>query len=258
MFSHPTVLEPRTPTAPEPHHDLTLKAAAVVGVGGFAVAAVVTGLATPGYDPRREAISGLAALDSPHAWIMILGFLLGAVGLLSAGLVLWKHVPTRAARVGSGLVVISAALIAVAGLARQDCSDQLATCKDFGDAVNASDSYWVHQQASLLGFLLLIISFFLLASGLRRNNRPRLAAVSRVVGVACVAAHRSAGGHAALRRRQLRHRAAALHRGAVRMAGGRRVAGVPSHRSRMTAPVLSAHLPWPTSHGSSELRKVIA
>ena len=119
---------------------------------------------------------------------MILGFLLGAVGLLSAGLVLWKHVPTRAARLGCGLVVMSAALIAVAGLARQDCSDQLATCKDFGDAVNASDSYWVHQQASLLGFVMLIISFFLLASGLRATNRPRLAAVSRAVGVACVAA----------------------------------------------------------------------
>jgi hypothetical protein len=119
---------------------------------------------------------------------MILGFLSGSVGLLSAGLVLWKHVPTQAARVGSGLVVISAALIAVAGLARQDCSDQLTNCKDFGEAVNASGSYWVHEQASLLAFVMLLISFFLLASGLGRTNRPRLAAVGRVVGVACVAA----------------------------------------------------------------------
>ena len=47
MFSHPTVLEPRTPTAPEPDHDPTLRAAAAVGVGGFAVAAVVAGLARP-------------------------------------------------------------------------------------------------------------------------------------------------------------------------------------------------------------------
>ena len=187
MLSHQIVLEPRTPTAPKPQQDSTLKAAAVVGVGGFAVAVVVTGLATPGYDSRREAISGLAALDSPHAWMMLLGFMFSAVGLLSAGLVLWKHLATRAARVGSGLVVISAALMAVAGFARQDCSDQLAACKDFGDAVNASDSYWVHQQASLLGFLLLIISFFLLAGGLRRTDRPGLATLSRVIGVACVA-----------------------------------------------------------------------
>lgn len=187
MSSHPNVLEPRTPAAPEVHQDPILKAAGVVGVGGFAVATVITGLVTSGYDPRREAISGLAALDSPHAWIMILGFLFGSVGLLSAGLLLWKHVPTPTARVGSGLVMSSAALIAVAGLARQDCSDQLATCKDFGDAVNASESYWVHQQASLLGFAMLIISFLLLVSGLRRTNRPGLATVSRIFGVACVA-----------------------------------------------------------------------
>ena len=188
MSTHHHVLERGAPpTVPKAHEDLTLKAAAVVGVGSFAVTAVVTGLATPGYDSRREAISGLAALDSPHAWIMILGFMFTAVGLLSAGLVLWKHVPTRAAHVGSGLVMISAALMAVAGLARQDCSDQLAACKDFGEAVNASDSYWVHQQASLLGFLLLIISFFLLAGGLRRTDRPGLATLSRVIGVACAA-----------------------------------------------------------------------
>ena len=187
MSSHQPVLERRAPTAPKPHQDLSLNAAAVAGVGGFAVAVAVTGLATPSYDPRREAISALATLESPHAWIMILGFMFAAVGLLSAALVLWKHLPTRAARVGSGLVVISAALMAVAGLARQDCSDQLATCKDFGDAVNASRSYWVHQQASLLGFLLLIISFFLLATGLRRTSRTGLAILSRVIGVACLA-----------------------------------------------------------------------
>ena len=118
---------------------------------------------------------------------MILGFMFAAVGLVSAGLVLWNTCRLELPGSRSGLVVMSAALMAVAGLARQDCSDQLATCKDFGDAVNASESYWVHEQASLLGFLLLIISFFLLASGLRRTNRPGLAIVSRVIGVACLA-----------------------------------------------------------------------
>ena len=67
MSSHQPILERRAPTVPKAHSDLTLKSAAVVGVGGFAVAGVVTGLVTAGYDPRREAVSGLAALDSPHA-----------------------------------------------------------------------------------------------------------------------------------------------------------------------------------------------
>ncbi|HET6938166.1 MAG TPA: DUF998 domain-containing protein [Nocardioides sp.] len=180
------LLERSAPLVPTAHQDRTLKAAAVVGVGGFAIAALVTGLVTPGYDARREAISGLAALDSPHAWIMIVGFVFSAVGLLSAGLLLWKHVPGRAARVGSGLVVVAAALMAVAGLARQDCSDQLVTCKDYGEAVDASGSYWVHQQASLVGFVLLIIAFFLLARGLRGTGRTGLAVASRTIGVTCV------------------------------------------------------------------------
>ncbi|WP_426564341.1 DUF998 domain-containing protein [Angustibacter sp. McL0619] len=164
-----------------------LAVTAVLGLGGFAVAVAVTGMITPRYDARREAISGLAALDSPYAWIMILGFLSGATALVCAALLLWTRVPARAGRLAAGLVGISGLLMAVAGLARQDCSDQLATCKDFGDAVNASGSYWIHEYASLVGFLLLIISFFLLARGLSRTSRLGLAVASRIIGTLCLA-----------------------------------------------------------------------
>ncbi len=159
---------------------------AVVGVLGFFAAAIVTGLVTPGYDVRREAISGLAAQDSPHAWLMIGGFVLGAVGLVSGAVLLWRGVPQRAGRVAAGMVAVAGALIGVAGLARQDCSDQLVSCKDFGEAVEASGSYWLHQYASLLAFLLLIVSSFVLARGLRRSGRSGLATVSRVAGVLCL------------------------------------------------------------------------
>ena len=83
------------------------------------------------------------------------------------------------------MVAAAGALIGVAGFARQDCSDQLPACKDFGEAVEASGSYWVHQYASLLAFLLLLVSFFVLARGLRRTGHSRLAVISRTVGVAC-------------------------------------------------------------------------
>ena len=46
-------------------------------------------------------------------------------------------------------------------------------------------SYWVHQYASLLAFLMLLVSFFVLARGLRRSGHARLAVVSRTVGLAC-------------------------------------------------------------------------
>jgi len=158
---------------------------AVAGVGGFALAVLVTGLITPGYGVRREAISALAALDSPHAWLMILGFTVGAVGLVAAGLALWR-VPTRSARLGAAMVIVAGGLIAVAGFAREDCSDQLVTCKDFGEAVHASGSYWLHGYVSLLAFLLLIVSSFLVARGLRRTGRRSLGTTGRVVGVACL------------------------------------------------------------------------
>ena len=83
------------------------------------------------------------------------------------------------------MVAAAGALIGVAGFARQDCSDQLPDCKDFGEAVDASGTYWVHEYASLLAFLLLLVSFFVLARGLRRTGHSRLAVVSRTVGVAC-------------------------------------------------------------------------
>lgn len=155
---------------------------AVAGVGAFFAASVVSGALTPGYSVRREAVSALAARDAPAAPIMIAGFLLLAVGLVAAGVSLWRTLPLRAGRAGALLVVVTGALMAVAGLARQDCSDQLTTCVDHGDAVGASTGYWVHQYASLLGFLLLVVAGFLLARALRRGGASRgLVRVARAV-----------------------------------------------------------------------------
>ena len=65
MSSHQPILERRAPTVPKAHSDLTLKSAAAVGVGGFAVAGVVTGLFTAGYDPRRKPSAGWPR-STPH------------------------------------------------------------------------------------------------------------------------------------------------------------------------------------------------
>ena len=179
-------LEPtRAGTLARRHPSAVGKWVGAVGVSGFLVAGVVTGLVTPAYDVRREAVSGLAALDSAYAGWMIAGFVAGAVGLVASATVLWRAVPQRAGRVAAGMVAAAGALIGVAGFARQDCSDQLPACKDFGEAVEASGSYWVHEYASLLAFLLLLVSFFVLARGLRRTGHSRLAVISRTVGVAC-------------------------------------------------------------------------
>src|SRR4051794_41846477 len=79
-----------------------LARAAAVGAGTFFAAAALLGFVTPGYDPRREAISALAAADAPHAWLMIIGFLAGGTGLVLAGVDLWRRLPGLAAKAGGG------------------------------------------------------------------------------------------------------------------------------------------------------------
>jgi hypothetical protein len=175
----------RPGTLARPHPSAAGQWVAAVGVSGFLVTGVVTGLVTPAYDLRREAISALSALDSTHAGWMIAGFAAGAVGLVASAVVLWQAVPQRAGRVAAGMLAATGALIGVAAFARQDCSDQLRACQDFGEAVEASRSYWVHEYASLLAFLMLLVSFFVLARGLRRTGQSHLAVVSRTVGAAC-------------------------------------------------------------------------
>src|SRR6187551_10589 len=110
----------RAGTLARRHPSTAGKWVGIVGVSGFLITGVVVGLVTTAYDVRREAVSGLAALDSAHAGWMIAGFVAGAVGLVASAMVLWRTVPQRAGRVAAGMVAAAGALIGVAGFARQD------------------------------------------------------------------------------------------------------------------------------------------
>jgi len=164
----------------------TLARVATAGIICFFVAAAVAGFTTSGYDARSEAISALAAKDAPHAWFMIAGFALGAVGLFAAGLSIRQQAGQRAGRAGAVLVMAAAALLGIAGFAQQDCSDRLAACVDHGDATGASTSYWIHQQVSMLAFATLIVAAFLVARGLWRAGARSLAMTSGVCGALSV------------------------------------------------------------------------
>ncbi len=150
-----------------------------IGAGAFFTAAALTGFVTEGYSPRREAISALAAADAPHAWLMILGFLAGGAGLVLAAADLWRRLPSLAARVGAVLVGAGGGSIVAAGVFRLDCSDRVATCRDFGEATGASSSYWAHQAVSMLAFLTLIAGAFFIARALRRSGRRGLGTAVR-------------------------------------------------------------------------------
>lgn len=143
----------------------------IAGVGGFFAVSVLAAAVTDGYSARRDTISGLAALDKPYAPLMIFGFLLAAAGLIATGVALAKRFGgVLSGRIAAGLVLVSGGLMAVAGLARVDCSEAVATCVDHGDGVGASTSFWIHQFVSLAMFVLLVVAAFVLIRAVRRTE----------------------------------------------------------------------------------------
>jgi hypothetical membrane protein len=141
------------------------------GLATFFAASLATATLTPGYRSTRDAISALAAMDSPYAWLMITGFLAAATGLLATSVAVWRRYAARpSGKVAAGLLVFAAGLMTVAGLARQDCSEAVPTCVDHGEATLASTHFWVHQYVSLLMFLVLVAVAFVLIRAVRRTE----------------------------------------------------------------------------------------
>ena len=105
---------------------LLLGRLAVMGPIAFTIAWIVGAVVQDEYSLRREDISALAALDAQNAWIMVTGFLLLGVGIVALGAGLAGALNGRPATVGSILVAVAGVGIIVAGLARNDCSSQLA------------------------------------------------------------------------------------------------------------------------------------
>jgi len=125
------------------------------------------------YSVRQEDISALAAMDAQHAWIMITGFVLLGVGTvaLAAGLASTLNYPSAVA--GSVLLMIAGIGLAVAGLARNDCSSELPACAARADAGEVSWHHQVHDNVSLIIFLALIAAPLVFARAFGRDDRWR-------------------------------------------------------------------------------------
>jgi hypothetical membrane protein len=184
----PTAGQGGTAAPADAHRWPLLARIGALAVGAFVVDSIVVGLLNPGYNPVREAISALAATNADYAWLMIAGFLVQAVGLVCTGALLWRRVGRgKAGRAAAVLMMLAGPGMAVAGLARQDCSERLSSCVDYGEAPLASTHFWVHQYVSMAMFLGLIVAMFLLARALRRDpGRAHLAAPTRFVAIYCL------------------------------------------------------------------------
>jgi hypothetical protein len=161
---------------------------ATAGVGVFTAAVVLGGLLNSGYSHRSDAISSLAAQDASAAGVMVVGFLGLAVALLSAGIALVSRLSGRAAVTGAALVVLAGATTVLVSFARLDCSPLVSdACVAREKAGTVSGAHVVHNLASLVLFVALVIGLFLLASGLRRTPSLRhLAAPTRWAAIAAL------------------------------------------------------------------------
>ena len=153
--------------------DLTARRrTALLGYLGFlALLALATAVQPASYRSTRDYISGLAAMDAAHPWIMVAGFQAAAVGLAAAALVLFRLLPSVPGRIATVLMLVSAAATSVAGFARFDCSRNDAACQAQVTAGMSVHSQ-IHGHAALFVFLPLILSSFLLGLAVWRSGSP--------------------------------------------------------------------------------------
>jgi hypothetical membrane protein len=146
---------------------------AMAGPIAFTMAWLVAGIVQDEYSLRQEDISALAAVDAQHPWIMITGFVLLGLGTvaLAAGLASKLRYPSAA--IGSVLLMIAGIGLAVAGLARNDCSSELPACATRVDAGDVSWHHQVHDNVSLIIFLALIAAPLVLGHAFGRDDRWR-------------------------------------------------------------------------------------
>jgi hypothetical membrane protein len=145
----------------------------MAGPIAFTAAWLLGGLVQDEYSVRQEDISALAAMDAQYAWIMITGFVVLGVGTvaLAAGLASTLRYPS--AVIGSVLLMIAGIGLAVAGLARNDCSSELPACAARADASEVSWHHQVHDNVSLIIFLALIAAPLVFARAFGRDDRWR-------------------------------------------------------------------------------------
>ena len=146
---------------------------ALAGPIAFTTAWLVGGLVQDEYSFQREDISALAAMDAQYAWIMITGFVLLGAGTVALAAGLASTLRYRSAVIGSVLLMIAGIGLAVAGLARNDCSENLPTCAALVDAGEVSWHHQVHNIVSLIIFLALIAAPLVFARAFGRDDRWR-------------------------------------------------------------------------------------
>lgn len=154
---------------------------AVLGPGAFALAAATGRRLVPGYSPRDEPISALAACGSSAARVMVPGFL----GLAAGSVALSRSVRATSAAPPPVPALLATAGLTVAGAGLARCSDSSCPTRMFGDAeVRLTDD--LHAAFSVATFTLWI-TIPLVASARAHDAPPGYRRTSRVLGLTTLA-----------------------------------------------------------------------
>jgi hypothetical membrane protein len=187
----PRATTPSTPASDPAGRRRSPPLLAYGGAAGLLILAVcvaVGGVLDTSYDPAREAMSALGAKNAEHPMSFTIGVIALGLGAMCMAFTFGRHLVGKAARATSVLLVLVGLAMGTAGLAREDCSPDLAACAALEQAGAVSSSHTTHELVSMLGFVCVVAAAFTLARALRRSDRTAyLAGRTKAVGFALVA-----------------------------------------------------------------------
>ncbi len=148
---------------------------------------VLAGLLQPGYDIRRDYISGLAAMTAQNPALMIGGFILGGVGTVIFAVGLFRAIGRgNGTRFGPALMALVGVGIIAAGIFRTDCSEAATVCALRDQFGLTSWHSHVHDMLAN-GYVLFSLPPLLLSRRFRPGAaRRRLQALSIAIGAVTV------------------------------------------------------------------------
>jgi hypothetical membrane protein len=151
-----------------------LAAVALLGQLAFTLAWFVGGLFEPDYDPLRQTISELASLDGHRPLVMTAGFAAFGISVLALALALRRTVRRdKRLRVGPGMLVLAALPMPVVAGARMDCARSSQACRDAIEADVVSGQHHLHDLASLVVFVMLVLAPLVFARAFGRDGHWR-------------------------------------------------------------------------------------
>lgn len=161
---------------------------AVAGQLAFVAAWVVAGRLEPGYSPRDQTVSELAAGGAANPWIIWLGLIALSLSDGSTALLLRERLGL-AGRLPATMFALAAAGILVILALPLDCMiNGDAACAGRVDAGDVSWQHDGHNFAAVSVQLILVATPFAVARALRGRRLARVAFAAGLVGVATVLA----------------------------------------------------------------------